>query len=53
MMKLILMLGHNAGSYFLAQINQDYNLITIPIALENYPKQMFLLEKIIQVKVDF
>ena len=27
MMKLILMLGHNAGSYFLAQINQDYNLM--------------------------
>lgn len=30
MMKLILMLGHNAGSYFLAQINQDYNLMNHP-----------------------
>lgn len=30
MLKLILMLGHNAGSYFLAQINQDYNLMNSP-----------------------
>ena len=29
-MKLILMLGHNAGSDFLVQINQDYNLMNSP-----------------------
>ena len=30
MMKLILILGYNAGSDFLAQINQDYNLMNHP-----------------------